>query len=111
MISITVYRNLDQKQVLIMMGKDIVQALNRLEGWMDNNNGEPDPHSPFEADGLTIFNANNDDGNITLLRCEHYMQWNIECSNYPQHPEYFDTWEEARDSFLNSVASFGELHK
>jgi len=108
MPSVTVYRNLDETQLLIMRGKDFTQVLNRLRKWMDKNNGEHSPSDPFEADGLTIFNANEGDGDITLAWCDCYHQWYIDHSNDPANPEYFDTWEEAREAFLESVSMFGE---
>lgn len=122
-IALRLYKNLDSEQPVMFHAQTLTDLLTGLRRWMDENNGMSqmlstgvyiaNPKVPFGCDGLTIFHdesyRDTIDANVTVLA------WDASChSGWSLRVEHdvdnsFESWELARDAFIECVAMRGEF--
>lgn len=109
---LTIYKNRDESQPQTFSGRTVKSVLDKFSDWLDKNNGEFDSRQGWKAvyaDGAFIITGEHPhDGptGYTLLWDECYDNWQIEHDD--GYVEDFDTWESARDNFVDIAKSFGD---
>lgn len=111
-IKLMLYKNLDPEQPVIIQAPTLTDLLKGLRQWMDENHGLALPVFSMDCDGLTIFHNADDrdspDADVTVLTWDEcYSGWELRVGHDVDNS--IETWEQARDAFIECVAMRGEF--
>lgn len=115
-ITLTLYMHRDPDHKTVFHADTLTDLLTGLRDWMDEYSGlgltRDSMTTPCLVDGLTIFHNDNDrdsvDADVTVLTYDVcYLGWELRIGH--DVDDSIETWEQARDAFIECVAMRGEF--